>query len=618
MSSTAEQNKTDNQCIVEEKITKVTGDIQIRKYIKGRLLGKGGFAKCYEFTNMETKQITAAKVIPKKSLVKSRAKQKLISEIKIHKSLHHPNIVNFEHYFEDSENVYLLIEICQNQTLNDLLKRRKKLTELEVQCYTIQIIKALKYLHSHRIIHRDLKLGNLFINEKMELKVGDFGLATKLEFDGERKRTVCGTPNYIAPEILEGKTGHSFEVDIWSLGVIIYTLIIGKPPFETNNVKETYKRIKNDNYSFPENALISEPSKELIQSILVLDPNKRPNLDQILASDFFNMGINVPKLLQPSTLACPPSLNYIKQFIPDVGPNGILNNYKSKKKAYNNVDGNDDIISDRTKLQSQQSIKMNNFGNNPSNINNNESRPFTTSGLYNITKSNTNNIYQSNHHGNLDNKNDIWVKKWIDYSSKYGLGYILSNGHVGVYFNDSTKIIYRPNGMNFIYVERKPQERTEIVTPHLLSEEFNKDLNKKVILLQHFKAYLLEENKNNPIEKKESENIDMKNYVYVKKWMRTKHAILFRLSNKIVQVCFLDQTEIILSSETRVVTYVDKKGERLTFPLSSALDSNNNEMTKRLRYTKQILMHMLTARTQGNQNSQNGNNNQTASSTNKP
>ena len=452
----------------------------------------------------------------------------------------------------------------------------------------------------------------------MELKVGDFGLATKLEFDGERKRTVCGTPNYIAPEILEGKTGHSFEVDIWSLGVIIYTLIIGKPPFETNNVKETYKRIKNDNYSFPENALISEPSKELIQSILVLDPNKRPNLDQILASDFFNMGINVPKLLQPSTLACPPSLNYIKQFIPDVGPNGILNNYKSKKKVYNNVDGNDDIISDRTKLQSQQSIKMNNFGNNPSNINNNESRPFTTSGLYNITKSNTNNIYQSNHHGNLDNKNDIWVKKWIDYSSKYGLGYILSNGHVGVYFNDSTKIIYRPNGMNFIYVERKPQERTEIVTPHLLSEEFNKDLNKKVILLQHFKAYLLEENKNNPIEKKESENIDMKNYVYVKKWMRTKHAILFRLSNKIVQVCFLDQTEIILSSETRVVTYVDKKGERLTFPLSSALDSNNNEMTKRLRYTKQILMHMLTARTQGNQNSQNGNNNQTASSTNKP
>ena len=258
------EKPTENQTIIEEKITKSTGEVQTQKYIKGRLLGKGGFAKCYEFINMETNHSSAAKVIPKKSLIKSRAKQKLISEIKIHKSLHHPNIVAFEHYFEDSENVYLLIEICQHQTLNELLKRRKKLTELEVQYYSLQIIKALKYLHCHRVIHRDLKLGNLFISEKMEMKIGDFGLATKLEFDGERKRTVCGTPNYIAPEILEGKQGHSYEVDIWSLGVIIYTLLIGKPPFETNNVKETYKRIKAQDYSFPANAIISAPAKELI------------------------------------------------------------------------------------------------------------------------------------------------------------------------------------------------------------------------------------------------------------------------------------------------------------------------------------------------------------------
>ena len=89
--------------------------------------------------------------------------------------------------------------------MNELLKRRKRLHELEVKCYTMQIINALKYLHSHRVIHRDLKIGNLFLNDKMEVKVGDFGLATKLEFDGERKRTICGTPNYIAPEVLEGK-----------------------------------------------------------------------------------------------------------------------------------------------------------------------------------------------------------------------------------------------------------------------------------------------------------------------------------------------------------------------------------------------------------------------------
>ena len=564
------EKAAENQSIIEEKITKGNGEVQIKKYIKGRLLGKGGFAKCYEFINQENQHSSAAKIIPKKSLVKSRAKQKLISEIKIHKSLHHPNIVAFEHYFEDSENVYLLIEICLNQTLNELLKRRKKLTELEVQCYAVQIIKALKYLHTHRVIHRDLKLGNLFISDKMEIKVGDFGLATKLEFDGERKRTVCGTPNYIAPEILEGKAGHSYEVDVWSLGVIMYTLIIGKPPFETNNVKETYKRIKSGNYSFPEHAIISEPAKDLIQSILVLDPYKRPKLDEILSHDFFNMGVSIPKTMQQSTLACPPSLNYIKQYIPNVGPNGIVVNYVKKSKPPSESQTNDfDLGHGHTHK---------------------DNRPYTSN--YGMQETKDGLLKKGS-----DNLAEVSVKKWIDYSSKYGLGYILSNGHIGVYFNDSTKIIYRPNGANFIYIERNSQEKTEIITSHVFNEEFPKDLNKKVILLQHFKAYLLEENKNTPIERKESENIDEKHYVYVKKWMKTKHAILFRLSNKIVQVSFLDQTEIILSSETKIVTYMDKKGQLTSYPLNTALDSSNNEMTKRLKYTKQILMHMLTSKT---------------------
>lgn len=124
----------------------------------------------------------------------------------------------------------------------------------------------------------------------MEIKLGDFGLATKLEFNGERKRTICGTPNYIAPEILEGKdTGHSYEVDVWSLGVIAYTLLIGKllflkclhyndfffffkllgkPPFETNDVKATYKRIRMNEYSFPDSVTISPAARNLIKSIL--------------------------------------------------------------------------------------------------------------------------------------------------------------------------------------------------------------------------------------------------------------------------------------------------------------------------------------------------------------
>ena len=556
------EGRKENSDIVLETITKPTGESEIRKYTKGRLLGKGGFAKCYEFTNMQTQKITAAKVIAKSSLIKSRSRQKLISEIKIHKALHHNNIVHFEHYFEDSENVYFLLELCQNQSLNELMKRRKTLTELEVQCYAVQIIKALKYLHSHRIIHRDLKLGNLFLTDKMELKVGDFGLATKLDFEGERKRTVCGTPNYIAPEILDGKTGHSYEVDIWSFGVILYTLIVGKPPFETNNVKETYKRIKMNNYSFPERAIISDSAKSLITEILVLDPMKRPTLDEILESDFFHLGISIPKLLPSATLACPPSLSYIRQFMPECGSNGICNSISNKRNR-------DDEIED----------------NKNNNNNNNHIHGIGPEGITNplTATSNSNAMIPS----------EVVVNKWIDYSTKYGLGYVLSNKNVGVLFNDFTKIIINPMGMNFMYIERKNNERIDIITQHSFNEEFNKDLQKKVTLIQHFKSYLLNEDKSNPIKKSESNNIQKDNLVYVKKWIRTKHAILFRLSNKIVQICFLDSTEIILKGESKMVTYINKKNEKLNYPLSTAMESDNKEMTKRLKYTKDILTHMF-------------------------
>ena len=580
------KQEPDNSSVVEEKIIKVTGDVQIRKYYKGRLLGKGGFAKCYEFTCAENKKIFAAKVVAKSGLVKSRAKQKLISEIKIHKSLHHPQIVAFELYFEDTENVYILLEMCQNQTLNELLKRRKRLTEIEVQCYIVQLIKALKYLHSHRVIHRDLKLGNLFLTEKMELKVGDFGLATKLDFEGERKRTVCGTPNYIAPEILDGKTGHSYEVDIWSLGVIIYTLIIGKPPFETRDVKTTYKRIKMNAYTFPENAIVSEAAKNLIAQILVLDPSKRPTLDQILTHDFFNQGTSIPKLLPTSTLACTPSLSYIKQFMPDAGKDGIVNKPVTTTKLIDKPTGNNNMENKNDKDEKNLNINM------PPQVDPNLKGP------------------------------DTWVKKWVDYSSKYGLGYLLSNGYSGVFFNDSSKIILNPTNKEFFYIERRVSDKQEIINSHNM-DDYPKELQKKVTLLNHFKNYLEGESNPSPeSQPKESQSEEKekekdvndeekkKPYTYVKKWMRTRHAIMFRLSNKIVQVCFQDKTEIILSSESRVVTYCNKKGERMTYPLSTALEMSNYEMTKRLKYTKDILTHMLTMNQQKNAQRNNQNNNQ--------
>ncbi|OMJ88795.1 hypothetical protein SteCoe_9179 [Stentor coeruleus] len=546
--------------IIEEKIVRVNGEISIRQYSKGRFLGKGGFARCYEFTSLESRKLTASKVVPKASLTKSRAKQKLMTEIKIHRSLHHPNIVGFEHFFEDSENVYILLELCTNQTMNELLRRRKRLTELETQCYLVQVISALSYLHGHRVIHRDLKLGNFFLSDKMEIKIGDFGLATKLEFDGEKKRTICGTPNYIAPEVLDGKQGHSYEVDIWSLGVVAYTLLVGKPPFETSDVKTTYRRIRMNAYSFPENVPLSESSKNLITRILVTDPTKRPTLTEIQAHEFFNQGNTIPKTLPPSTLACPPSASYLRQFVPGIG-------------SSSSASGNLRLIETTPNLPkpSARGLK-DDFINTDRPIRKEENNRQLRSSASTVGT-------------------EIWVKKWVDYSSKYGLGYTLSNGSTGVFFNDSTKIVLNIPGLRFKYFERKGAEKQDVCNTYLLTD-YPKELQKKITLLQHFRSYLEGDVKQETNEKPQEENLDDAT-IYVKKWMRTRHAIMFRLSNKIVQVNFQDHTEIILSSESRMVTYVNKKGERNTFPLASALESSNLEMTKRLKYTKEILSSML-------------------------
>ncbi|AGO11255.1 AaceriACL006Wp [[Ashbya] aceris (nom. inval.)] len=258
-----------------------------RDYHRGMFLGEGGFARCFQMKD-DSGKVFAAKTVAKISIKSEKTRKKLLSEIQIHKSMKHPNIVQFTDCFEDDTNVYILLEICPNGSLMDLLKQRKQLTEPEVRFFTTQIVGAIKYMHSRRIIHRDLKLGNIFFDKHFNLKIGDFGLAAVLANDRERKYTICGTPNYIAPEVLTGKhTGHSFEVDIWSIGVMIYALLIGKPPFQAKEVNTIYERIKVCDFSFPRDKPISSEAKVLIKDILSLDPLERPSLAEIMEYVWF-------------------------------------------------------------------------------------------------------------------------------------------------------------------------------------------------------------------------------------------------------------------------------------------------------------------------------------------
>jgi polo-like kinase 1 len=192
--------------------------------------------------------------------------------------LKHKHICEYKHFFDDRENCYILLELCHNQSLNEMLKRRKRVTEPEAQYFLVQLLQAVAYMHDQCVIHRDLKLGNLFLDRNLHIKVGDLGLATRLTHAEEKRKTICGTPNYIAPEVIQGSKetrGHSFEVDIWSMGVILYTILVGKPPYEAKDVKSTYQRIIANEYSFPSAYPISEHARDLIASMLQTNPADR-------------------------------------------------------------------------------------------------------------------------------------------------------------------------------------------------------------------------------------------------------------------------------------------------------------------------------------------------------
>ena len=165
------------------------------------LLGKGGFAKVYSVTERSTGVYFADKVINKEIFIskkrgKARAKQKVEREIRIHKKMSHVNIIKFYHFFEDANFVHMILELAPQQTLLHVSRMRILLTEPEVKYYFRQIAAGTNYIHSQGILHRDLKLGNMFLSSNMTVKIGDFGLSTTLT---DNTTSLCGTPNYVSP-----------------------------------------------------------------------------------------------------------------------------------------------------------------------------------------------------------------------------------------------------------------------------------------------------------------------------------------------------------------------------------------------------------------------------------
>ena len=280
------------------------------KYILQNQLGKGSFGECYSCISKEDNMEYAIKIMSKEKLKEKNILFHLAkSEITIQQTLNSSKIVKIKEYIEDSKYIYIIQEYCKNNALSKLLSKRKYLTEIEVQNYIFQLIQGLHYLHSCKIIHRDIKPNNLLLDDKLELKIADFGLSKKLS-EGQKLKEQLGTQVYMAPEIWKlSEEGYSFEVDIWSLGITMYQLLTGELPFKVKN--NNGKNIIKGEFGFPESPSISKEAKNLIKQILVIEPRKRPSLNQIVYHDFFHKN-KFPEFLNVSTLDIIPSQEEIK------------------------------------------------------------------------------------------------------------------------------------------------------------------------------------------------------------------------------------------------------------------------------------------------------------------
>ena len=277
-----EEDEKNCSNIIEEKIARDNKIIETKKYKMEKHLFNNDFdRKIYELICLDTNKKFAVKVIPKKRLHQKEIK-KILNLLEVIKSLDHPNIIKHDHYFEDDNNIYIILELISSISFKDYLQKENN--NIEIKKYILKLIKGLQYLHSNKIIHRNLKLDNIYLTNNKELKIGGLDLAVKLNFEGEKRKSIIGTPLYMAPELLKEKE-YSYEVDIWALGIIIYQILIGKTPFETNDFSELLQKVKRMEYTFPIN--IDNDAKDLISKILVEDPLKRLTLDKILEHNFF-------------------------------------------------------------------------------------------------------------------------------------------------------------------------------------------------------------------------------------------------------------------------------------------------------------------------------------------
>ncbi|KAK9294337.1 hypothetical protein QLX08_011010 [Tetragonisca angustula] len=264
----------------------------IGKYKLLKTIGKGNFAKVKLAKHVPTGKEVAIKIIDKTQL-NPGSLQKLFREVRIMKMLDHPNIVKLFQVIETDKTLYLVMEYASGGEVFDYLVLHGRMKEKEARAKFRQIVSAVQYCHQKKIIHRDLKAENLLLDSEMNIKIADFGFSNEFT-PGNKLDTFCGSPPYAAPELFQGKKYDGPEVDVWSLGVILYTLVSGSLPFDGSTLRELRERVLRGKYRIP--FYMSTDCENLLKKFLVLNPTKRASLETIMKDKWMNMGYDDDEL----------------------------------------------------------------------------------------------------------------------------------------------------------------------------------------------------------------------------------------------------------------------------------------------------------------------------------
>ncbi|XP_039118346.1 CBL-interacting serine/threonine-protein kinase 21-like isoform X5 [Dioscorea cayenensis subsp. rotundata] len=256
----------------------------VGKYCLGRMIGEGAFAKVKLAVDVHTNRQVAVKIIDKQTVIKNKIMYQIKREISTMKLLNHPHIVRIYEVIATKTKIYLIMEYASGGQLTD--RMCKGLTEREARRYFQQLIDAVDYCHSRGVYHRDLKPENLLLDSEGNLKVSDFGLST-LKKPGALLSTACGSPSYVAPEVITKKNYKGAAADVWSCGVVLFELLAGHLPFEDGSLTNLYRKITRAEYTCP--SWFTANQRKLIARILNPSPRRRATITEIIGHEWFQV-----------------------------------------------------------------------------------------------------------------------------------------------------------------------------------------------------------------------------------------------------------------------------------------------------------------------------------------